>query len=255
MIHGRLHREDIARALYFDGFEPTPVGLGRAAHRLLGYTPSYWGGIRRNDEPRTRHPWPPAAPLVVTRQPPEQRTPRARRGRGRGRGGNSRASQDLQQQIAFADIPEIPTAIPILVRTDLEPSTSGRQISEEEEEQEEQQEEEEEEGNIPRTDVYSSPEQIIHLSDSSGYSPSPDQNMPLQPINLLDELNLGGRISRAAPPANPTIPSTSTLPPSLQQRDKRPLKSPQETQPPLQRRTEDSSSSRAMIDSHPLVQS
>lgn len=240
MIHGRLHRKDIAHA-----------------HRLLGYTPSYWGGIRRVGEPRTRNPWPPVAPLVVTRQPPEQKAPRARRGRGGGGGGRSRASRDLQQQITFADIPEIPTAIPILVRTDLEPSTSGRVIAEEEEEEEEdQQQEEEEDRGHSRADAHCSPEQIIHLSDSSGYSPSPDRNMPLQPISLLDELNLGGRASRATSHVNPIVPPpTSNRSLTEQQRDKRPMESPQNVEPPLQRRkTKDSSSSLTLVDSPPLVQ-
>lgn len=73
-------------------------------------------------------------------------------------------------------------------------------------------------------------------SDSSSYSPSPDNNMPLQPISLLTELVLGTSASYAPPiilQVNPPTLVTST--PSHQQMDKSSVESPQDVQPPLQR--------------------
>jgi hypothetical protein len=197
LIHGKLHREDIAKALWFDGFEPTPVGLGRSAHRLLGYTPSYWGGIRREGEHRSRHAWPPPFSVIATSRPADRERTRARRGRARGRSSRSQAPEVLQRQVTFAYIPEIPTAIPIQ-----EASTSGRTIAEEEEEEEERVFDH-------RAAVRSLTEQSTLLADSDdspGYSPSPDrEDMSRRPINLLDTLTLGGA-SRAPPSARTATP-------------------------------------------------
>lgn len=245
LIHGRLHREDIAKALWFDGFEPTPVGLGRSAHRLLGYTPFYWGNIRREGEHRTRRAWPPPHSVIATGRPTDRERTRARRGRARGRSSRSQAPEVLQRQVTFAYIPEIPTAIPLQ-----EASTSGRTIAEEEEESRFDH----------RAVVRSLSERGAFLEDSDdspGYSPSPDrEDMPRQPINLLDELNLGGA-SRAPPAARVATPSqTSSPPPPLENpRDKRPRESPEHAQPPtLRRRTGGSGSSQTLCDSPPLVQ-
>lgn len=102
-------------------------------------------------------------------------------------------------------------------------------------------------------------EQSILLadSDSFGYSPSPDREMPRQPISLLDELNLPFPPSRGGAPRAPTNPPPETTSaPSREQRDKRPLEGLPYTQPPLQRRrTRESSSSRPEPSSPPLVQS
>lgn len=87
--------------------------------------------------------------------------------------------------------------------------------------------------------------------------------MPLQPISLLDELNLAGPpsrsgTSRAPPMIAPTVRPTPTVVASSlshQQRDKRPAESPQDLQLPLQRRRiGDSSSSQLVTNSPPLVQ-
>ncbi len=181
--------------------------------------------------------------MIVTRRPADLGAPPARRSRSRGTGGRSEA--DLQQQVTFAEVPEIPTAIPILVRTDLQPSTSGRAVFEEEEEVDSLQ-----------PDPRLSPERLTLSSDSSGYSPSPDRNMPLQPISLLDELNLGSRAPRAASRASTAAPLVaSNQSPTERQRDKRPAESPQHVEPPTQRRrTGESGSSLVLTDSPPLVQ-
>lgn len=147
------------------------------------------------------------------------------------------------------------------MRADQEPSTSGRVIIEGEEEE---REEREGERFDQRAVVLSLTEQATLLgdSDSSGYSPSPNRDMHVQPISLLDELNLAfppsrGGPSRAPPVAPPVNPPTTTASTSLQQqRDKRPLESPQGTRPPLQRRrTGEANSSRTSTDSPPLIQS
>lgn len=49
---------DILRALDFDGNEDVRVGLGRAAHILLGYAPTYTRGISLRAESRTWRPFP-----------------------------------------------------------------------------------------------------------------------------------------------------------------------------------------------------
>jgi hypothetical protein len=249
IIHGKLHREDIAKALWFDDFEPTPVGLGRSAHRLLGYTPFYWGNIRKEGEHRSRHAWPPPLSVIATGRPADRERTRARRGRANRRSSRSRAPEDLQQQVTFAHIPEIPTAIPILSRTDQEASTSGRVTVEAEEEEEFDH----------RAVVQSLSERGAFLADSDdspGYSPSPErEDMPRQPINLLDELNLGGA-SRAPPVTRSvTLSQTSSPPPPENSRDKRPRESPEHGQlPPNRRRTGSPSSSQTLCDSPPLVQ-
>lgn len=46
--------------------------------------------------------------------------------------------------------------------------------------------------------------------------------MPLQPINLIDELNLGGLPSRAPP----VIPPINPPAPAAEQREKRPIEGP-----------------------------
>jgi hypothetical protein len=164
----------------------------------------------------------------------------------------------LQQQVTFAHIPEVLTAIPILVHSDLGPSTSGRAASAEEEEEAEEEEREEETGAFDyRTLTREIAEQAARLADSddsSGYSPSPDHtDMPLQPINLLDQLNLGGA-SRAPPTVRSTqLPQSSSPSFADRQREKRPAESPPQIQPlPQRRRTGDTSL--PVSGSPPLVQ-
>jgi hypothetical protein len=248
LIHGKLHREDIAKALWFDGFEPTPVGLGRSAHRLLGYTPLYWGNIRREGEHRSRHAWPPPFSVIATSRPADRERTRARRGRATRRSSRSQAPEVLQRQVTFAHIPEIPTAIPIQ-----EASTSGRASVEEEEEFEE-------EAFDHRAVIQSLTEQGTRLADSDdspGYSPSPDrEDMSRRPINLLDTLTLGGA-SRAPPTARTAIPPPVPSPVSLtdRQREKRPADSPQDAQPsPQRRRTDGPNSTQQLPESPPLIQ-
>lgn len=188
--------------------------------------------------------------------PAEQRPTRPSKRQRRGNATCSRASRDLQQQVTFAHVPEIPTAIPILVQTDQELSTSGRAVIEEEKEEEG---EKEERGEIDHCAIILSlAEQsaLLAHSDSSGYSPSPDREMPRQPINLLNEFNLGVLPSRPPPsnvPSGPQLATMAVL--STRKKDKRPVESYDDVLPPLQRRrVGDLSTSRMVTDSPPLVQ-
>lgn len=78
IISPLVHRLDICRALDYDGI-PSVVGagLGRAAHILLGYTPSYTWGITLRPEPRTKHPFP--APELYTQEQADPSHPNSRR--------------------------------------------------------------------------------------------------------------------------------------------------------------------------------
>jgi hypothetical protein len=75
--------------------------------------------------------------------------------------------------------------------------------------------------------------------------------MPLQPINLLDELNLGARPPRA-PTTSASLNPTINAVPLFEPRDKRPIEGPSETQQRSQRqRTRDTSQT---TNSPPLIQ-
>lgn len=222
--HSLLHREENASALLFDGFDPIPVGLGWAAHNLLHYTPSCWGSIKRDGECHTRRPWPLVTTPTIPLPPSNQ--DRAHRHNRRGRITRSQSRADSQQQFTFAHIPEISTAIPIITTGGFGPSTIDKTVEQGEGEREGREE------NRLRVSIASIADQYNQLSNSSGYSPSPDREMPLHPVSLLAELNLAippsrGGTSRAPPVTTSTVPSVVvTSIPSQQQRDKRPVDIP-----------------------------
>lgn len=161
--HLGLHRRDIAWALAFDGFEPSPVGLGRAAHILLVCTPSYWGRVRKYGEPCSRCPWPPVTEQLNPSVHVELGLAKVRRNQPRGRATRPRASRDPQRGVTISSRPKIQTAIPIITSRDYELSTSGRGALEEEKEEE----------TIPGDIVITREVCLIDsLSSSHSYSPS-----------------------------------------------------------------------------------